>query len=116
MESGEEYYSFTFGQELEKKSVLTFFKNYHNKREDKKVRVKFIAPITRKRTIKRSFDYMLISSRFTNKSFPVGTILFKGHVMTLVWEDKPTAFIIKSKRNYKYYRDFFEEIWKTAKK
>ena len=53
---------------------------------------------------------------YTNQKLPIGALIFKGHVMTIVWEDKPTAFIIKSKKNYEYYKSFFDELWKIAKK
>ena len=53
--------------------------------------------------------------RFTGQKLPVGIFIFKNHVMTVVWEGKPTAFVIKSKRNYEYYKEFFEDTWKTAK-
>jgi hypothetical protein len=45
---------------------------------------------------------------------PLGTYIFNGHVMTVVWGEVPTAFVIKSKKNYQYYKDFFEEVWKKT--
>jgi len=34
--------------------------------------------------------------------------------MTVIWEGKPTAFVIKSRKNYDYYKDFFDDMWESA--
>ena len=52
--------------------------------------------------------------KYTTLKLPTGIFIFNDHVMTIVWKEKPTAFIIKSKNNYERYKEFFEEVWKTA--
>ena len=42
--------------------------------------------------------------------------VWKDNVLTLVWEDKPIAFVIKSKQVAEKYKHYFEYIWKAAKK
>lgn len=58
--------------------------------------------------------YKGMKIRFTGQKLPVGIFIFKNHVMTVIWGEKPTAFVIKSKRNYEHYREFFEDMWKLS--
>jgi len=116
MDSGEEYYVFNLGEELSKPETINFFTDYHKKRLDKKVKIKFIAPSEVRNVIKKHYNWKLVEYRFTERKFPIGTLIFKNHVMTLSMKDNITAFIIKSKANYGYYKYFFEDMWKLAKK
>ena len=54
--------------------------------------------------------------RYIELKLPTGIFIYKDKVMTLVWKDNPTAFVITSKNNYDEYKEFFEGIWKIAKK
>ena len=116
LSKGEEYYAFLLGEELGDGRVIRFFNNYHNKRVQKQIRVKFISTPKNKKIVENNYNYKFIETRYSDRKFPIGTIIFMGHILTIIWGEKPTAFIIKSKRNYEYYRQFFEEIWKLAKK
>ncbi len=116
MNSGEEYYVFNLGEELSKQEIINFFTNYHKKRVEKKVKIKFIAPTEVKDIVKKNYNWKLVEYRYTDRKFPIGTLIFKDHVMTLSIKEEPTVFIIKSKTNYEYYKSFFEDMWKIAKK
>lgn len=52
--------------------------------------------------------------RYTKQTLPTGVFIYGNSVMTVVWGEKPTAFVISSRKNYDYYREFFEDIWKKA--
>ena len=52
--------------------------------------------------------------KFTSQSLPTGLFIYKDHVMTIIWGERPTAFVIKSKKNYEYYKEFFEDMWKKS--
>ena len=54
--------------------------------------------------------------KYTNLKLPAGIFIYKNKVMTVVWKDNPTAFVITSKNNYEKYKEFFEEVWRIAKK
>lgn len=116
MDSGEEYYVFNLGEDLSKEELIHFFTDYHKKRVEKKVKIKFIAPSEARNIIEKHYNWRLVEYRYTNRKFPIGTLIFKNHVMTLSMKGKPTAFIIKSNANYEYYKYFFEDMWKSSKK
>ena len=112
---GEEYLVFMLGEALKEKQVIRFFQNYHKKRVEKAIKARLISHVLFKDIVKRQHMYKGMKARFTNQKLPIGTFIFKNHVMTVVWEEKPTAFVIKSRKNYECYKEFFDEIWKTAK-
>jgi sugar-specific transcriptional regulator TrmB len=116
MDKDEEYRVFMFGEALKEERVIRFLQNYHKKRIEKGVTVRLISEIRYKDIINKSHRYEGMDIRFTNQKLPIGIFIFKGYVMTVVWEEKPAAFIIRSKRNYEYFKDFFEDIWKNAKR
>lgn len=112
---GEEYCVFTLGEELKLKETIRFFQNYHKIRRQKNIKVRLISNIKLKDFILEYHRYPGMSFRFTNQSLPTGVFIYKSNVMTVVWGDRPTAFVIHSKQNYQYYKEFFEEMWKIAK-
>ncbi len=57
-----------------------------------------------------------IEFRYVKQSIPTGIIISGNNVVTLLWKDVPTAFVIHSKQNAETYKKFFEDIWKKAKK
>ncbi len=117
MKKGESYRVFHIMDEpLKKKQISLFYKNYHLQRSEKGIFVKFIAHIKEKKTVLEYFNQPFSELRFTDRMFPVGLLIFKGYVLTTVWGDNPTAFLIKSQRNYEYYVKYFDDLWGTAKK
>lgn len=112
---GEEYQAFVLGEALKEITVIRFFKNYHKKRIEKEITVRLLSNAELKETVKRHHIYDGMKVRFTDQKLPVGVFIFKNHVMTVIWEGKPTAFVIKSRQNYEYYRAFFEDVWRTSK-
>lgn len=115
MEQGEEYRVFMSGEALKEKPVIRFFRNYHMKRIQKGIKIRLISNKTSKETITKHHRYRGMDIRFTEQKLPVGAFIFKNHVMTVIWEERPTAFVIKSRKNYEYYKEFFDGMWKSAK-
>ncbi len=115
LRKGEEYFVFTLGEELKRKDTARFLQNYHKKRKQKGIKIRLISPLKLKDFILKKHQHPGMVFRFTKQSLPTGIFLFKDRVMTVIWSDTPTAFIIHSKQNYEYYKKFFEEIWKIAK-
>jgi len=114
LKAGEEYQAFTLGEALKEKKVINFFRNYHMKRIQKGIKVRLLSTPDLRQTIKNHHLYRGMKARFTAQKLPIGIFIFKGHVMTVVWEERPTAFVIKSKKNYEYYKEFFEDVWVKA--
>ncbi|MDO8740899.1 MAG: hypothetical protein Q7J54_04995 [Candidatus Woesearchaeota archaeon] len=114
LNKGEEYLVFTLGEELKLKETIIFFQNFHKKRIEKGIKARLISNIKLKDTLLEHHKHPGMRFRFTEQSIPIGIFIFNGNVMTVVWHEKPTAFIIHSKQNYEYYREFFEDMWKNA--
>lgn len=110
----EEYFVFTLGEELGTKELKLFFANYHQKRIEKGIKVRLIANKKIYETVSAHHIFKGMSVRYTNLKLPSGIFIFDDKVMTIVWGEKPTAFIIKSRNNFERYKEFFEEMWKNA--
>jgi sugar-specific transcriptional regulator TrmB len=115
LERGEEYQVFMLGDALKEKRVIRFFRNYHKKRIEKGIQTRLLSHKKYRDIVNKNHKYKSMKIRFTDQTLPVGTFIFKNHVMTVVWEEKPTAFVIRSRKNYEHYKEFFEEIWNRAK-
>jgi len=109
--AGEEYCVFMLGESLKEKRVISFFQTYHKKRMAKGIRARLISNLGFRDLVLSTHHYKGMKIRFTKQKLPVGIFIFKNHVMTVLWGEKPAAFVIKSKRNYDYYREFFEGTW-----
>lgn len=110
----EEYYVFTLGEELGKSELKHFFRDYHKKRIQKKIKVKLIANEKIRTTFLKHHLYQNMEVKFSKLKLPTGIFIYEDYVMTVVWPGGPTAFVIKSKNNAERYREFFLEMWKTA--
>ena len=49
--------------------------------------------------------------KYVDIVFPTGVFIFQEHVITVVADEKVTAFDIKSKQNAEKYKEFFFSIW-----
>jgi len=115
LKAGEEYRVFTLGEELGRKDLIRFLQKHHQRRIQRKIKIRLIGNKDIKTLVKRYYKKIPLNIRYTNYKLPTGVFIFKNNVMTVIWGDIPTAFIIYSKKNYEYYKTFFEEMWKTAK-
>ncbi len=113
---GDEYYVFTLGEELAEENAINFFRNYHHERTMKKIKVKLLGPEKIRAVVNTHHEYSDSEVRFTEKELPIGTFVFKNHIMILVWGETPTAFLIKSKTIFEHYTKLFDSFWKQAKK
>lgn len=60
----------------------------------------------------------LVELRFLMENFsvPTSTNIFKDTVAILIWEYNPIILVIESKSVAESYRQYFEFLWKLAKK
>ncbi|MCK4669830.1 MAG: hypothetical protein KAT43_01410 [Nanoarchaeota archaeon] len=114
LNKGEEYLVFTLGEELGTEELKRFFIGYHKKRIEKKIKVKLIANEKMKKIFLRYHVFKGMKVKYTKQKLPTGIFIYGNNIMTVVWGQKPTAFVITSKNNADRYREFFEEMWKTA--
>ena len=111
----EEYYAFSLGEELRNENLMIFLQNYHTKRIKKKIRVKIIASQKEKSLFNKLSRLKDLQVRYHKTPVPLGVFIFKDHVATFTFKEKPTAFLIKSQQVSASYRDFFNGLWAEAK-
>ena len=75
-----------------------------------------VANIKIKNVFEKHHVFPGMKVKYTKQTLPTGVFIYGNKVMTVVWGENPTAFVITSKNNANRYREFFEEIWKTANK
>jgi len=115
LDKGEEYQVFAFREELETEGLKNFFRKFHARRNEKKIKVRLIAHKNIEKMFKKYHMYKDMSARFTNLSIPTGLMIYKDCVITFIWGETPSAYVIKSKQNYERYKEFFEELWRIAR-
>jgi len=108
----EEYVVFTLGQELGTEELKRFFKNFHKKRIEKRIKVKLIANKKIKAILSKYHIRKGMKIKYTKLNLPTGIFIYANKVMTVIWGENPTAFVITSKSNSDRYKEFFEEIWR----
>ena len=108
-----EYLVIALGKELAQKKLIDFFMNFHKKRVRKNIKVRLIADASSQKTIENYPPRGMIV-KYSNVKLPKGTFIFGDNVMSIIWDETPTAFVLTSKKNAQKYKDFFEEIWRFA--
>lgn len=118
LEKGEEYCFFGISkEEMSNKQTLTFFQNWHAKRISKGVHVKGIADTKlRKLYSKTPIFKKMFSLRYYDLTLPTGITIGKNRIHILMWGEENICYEIISKRAADRYREFFNKIWKEAKK
>lgn len=101
-------------------AFMSFFAAYHDLRKSNGIRLRLIL----NESIRRFFEqqYRPTGSysgpdkvQFVQAVFPTGIFIFGDHVITVIADEKATAFDIKSRQNAKRYREFFDALWKSGK-
>ncbi|MBT6519428.1 hypothetical protein HOK51_06255 [Candidatus Woesearchaeota archaeon] len=115
LKPGETYQVFTLGDELKNDRVVMFLQNHHQRRIQKKIKVQLIANTKEKKLLQKHLKYKGMNIKYCKDPVPVGVFIFKDHVATFTFKQKPTAFLIKSSQIAKSYKDFFTNLWKTIK-
>lgn len=111
---GDEYYVFMLGEELATPQAVRFFNSFHAKRIERGIAIRLLSHKRNQKIVAKWHTTPDLQIRYTSQKLPVGTFLFSGHVMTVIWGERPTAFVIKSHKNYEHYKEFFEDVWASA--
>jgi sugar-specific transcriptional regulator TrmB len=116
LSKGDEICVFSMGKELATEKLRRFWDDHFKKRNAKGIKTRAIPHISLKEIFPKYYSRYKINFRFSSLSLPLGTFLYRDHVLTPVWGEKPVAFVIKSEKVYNNYIKFFETIWKKSKK
>ncbi|MCX6771037.1 MAG: helix-turn-helix domain-containing protein [Candidatus Micrarchaeota archaeon] len=116
MKPGEEYYFFQVDTEqLKKKRIHMFFRNWHLRRSGKGIKVKGLAVKEAREAMKGIYELPHTNVRFVDEFLPTGMVVYKDRTLLLDLADPPSAFCIQSGSIADSFRRFFEAKWKTAK-
>ena len=117
MKKGEEYFFFQVPtKKLSDEAVIRFLRNYHLKREAKGIKVKGLALKESKKPINNIFKGIKNTQlRFLDEFTPSGILIYQNKVMTVDWQNIPTAIVIESTAIANSYKKFFKQKWQTAK-
>ncbi|MDP3026787.1 MAG: helix-turn-helix domain-containing protein [Nanoarchaeota archaeon] len=109
---------FAYGAESRFKEMFPFYQKHWNEERAKlKINLKMIYS-ERVREIKKEEHLKLLEMKFLPKTydFPSTIIIYADKVVTIVWLEEPFGFVIKSEEAVKSNMNFFELLWKLAKK
>lgn len=109
---------FVYGAESRFKDMFPFYqKHWNDERARLKINVKMIySEKVRKEKIKERLK--LLEMRFLPEiyDFPSTIMIYGDRAVTIVWLEEPFGFMIKSEEAVKSNINFFELLWKIAKK
>ncbi len=108
----EPYFVFSLNEENKSEQANIFFKNLVLRRHEKGLDVRLL----------KNIDFYIkekhtkLKLRYTDFNFPQGITIFRDYVIILSWVDSPVAIKIESEVFADQQREFFLDIWKSAKK
>src|SRR3989344_9613077 len=109
---------FCYGAESRFKDLFPFYqKHWNEKRARLGIKVKMIYS-EKVKEIKKKEHLKLLEMKFLPETydFPSTILIYGDRVVTIVWLEEPFGFMIKSEEAVKSNMNFFELLWKIAKK
>lgn len=118
MKKGEEYYFFSAPRkEFFNQNVVLFFRNFHLRRAENGIKVKGLSLKGSRKIIDKIFQGVKLHKiKYIGDFAPQGIVVYKNKLITIDWDDTPTAVVIESKSIANSYKKFFEQKWRIAKK
>lgn len=109
---------FSYGAESRFKDFFPFYqKHWNDERAKIGIKVKIIWS-ERVKDIKKKEHLKLLDAKFLPETyeFPSMIMVYGDRVVTIVWLEEPFGFMIKSEEAVKSNMNFFDLLWKIAKK
>jgi len=105
----------TKGENQEK--VIAFFNKIHQERRNKKIKLKIIFnKEDRKIVLKYLGNTKLDEIKFIAQTYPSETNIWKDNIMIVLLTKNPLVVLIKNKFIASSYKNYFNLLWKIAKK
>ncbi|MBW2982414.1 hypothetical protein KY343_06045, partial [Candidatus Woesearchaeota archaeon] len=116
LEPGEEYYVMGASWRGQKKEVYDYFIDFHQRRQQKGVKVKFLFVHGTEKLIEKHKDIYKVLSEV--KYLPPNVYegiqfnLYKNKVLIFVWREKePIVFSITDEKIYHTFKTYFDSLW-----
>ncbi len=98
--------------------LKTYYASFHRRRKQAGIRAKYVAQSDSKDVFNRKNNYGagLIDFRYLDVAGPVHIDIFGDYVVTNIMAGAHISFLIKNKFVADYYIQYFEKVWKIARK
>jgi sugar-specific transcriptional regulator TrmB len=109
--------NWVFGSHGRFKEVFPyFFKHYQRKKRERRIYTRLLLSER-----KRNSEIVRLTPgehRFLRKEYdsPTSTIIYGDKVAIIVWTDEPMGLVLKGDQITKSFRNYFEVMWRIAKK
>ena len=117
---GETIYILGFSEQQEKtESLRLFLSNMNLKSSAKKQKLKIIMNRISKETLGKDREKeRLTEVKYMPKGYisPAAIDIFQDYVYIFLWEEKPFVFMIKNEKIAEGFKQYFNFLWKIAKK
>ncbi|MBS3174677.1 hypothetical protein J4440_02245 [Candidatus Woesearchaeota archaeon] len=112
------YYVFAFKEEyINSQLASRFLRNIHIRLSEKKLDDRLIVHSSIKKEFIKNYSHIKgIKYKFSNINIPFGLIITDNKIINWVWEERPTAVEITSKKIAGQYKLFFLDIWNSINK
>jgi len=107
------YLIFSVGEEIKSKTAHRFFKIISARRKMRNMDVRLLR--TERNRPSWKTKHRKVKIRYTKFDFPQGITVFRDTVIILTWEEIPYVIRIDSKIFADSFRNFFLQLWKSAK-
>lgn len=100
-------------------SLRIFLNNIDLKRYKKKIELKIILPNESKNTIGKDREKEPYTQvKYMSQGFfsPTAMNIYKDYVLLIVWEERPTVFLIRNEKIATSFKQYFKNLWNLAKK
>lgn len=106
------------GEEQEE-LVQSFFEKIHLMREEKRIKTKMLFNLNQKKSTEKIYSskkYPNTSTRYLEHSTPVAINVYNDRTIIIIFGKKITSIYIKSQDVANSFLEYFNLLWKTAKK
>jgi len=115
-DSKETYYAFGAGKGENVKQIQLFFLKLHQQRLKKKIKSKIIFNESSRGLFGSQEKSKLVEARYLAGSTPTAINIYKNFTVIAILNKEPITFLIINKETADSFREYFQVMWKSAKR
>ena len=96
-----------------RETLGSYYEQWHLKLRQNKIKARILLPKNRKGLFLRPFIAKYLSEK---EVIPSTIAIYEDKVLNVVWGEEPIAVLIISEKVAESYKNYFEYLWKIAKK
>ena len=98
--------------------IGAYFLDWHKRRAKQRIKCKILYNFDAKERAEQIKEISFTEIRFLPENIytPALIDIGKDYIATILFGENPICFVIKNKKIAESYRNYFELLWKTAKK